>query len=58
MPTGNHQREVSEGLARSFMKIGDFKKAIEAAKQFVRSLKKQLEKLMENSLTHFTSSGT
>lgn len=35
MPTGNHQREVSEGLARSLLKSGDFKNALEAAKQFV-----------------------
>lgn len=35
MPTGNHQREVAEGLARSLMKTGDLKNALEAAKQFV-----------------------
>lgn len=35
MPTGNHQREVAEGLARSLMKAGDIKNALKAAKQFV-----------------------
>jgi hypothetical protein len=35
MRTGNHQREVSEGLSRSYLKLGDFKMALEAANQFV-----------------------
>ena len=35
MRTGNHQREVSEGLSRSYLKSGDFKMALEAANQLV-----------------------
>ncbi|XP_046636081.1 uncharacterized protein LOC124314774 [Daphnia pulicaria] len=39
--TGNHQREVSEGLCRSHLKLGDFKMALEAANQFKLSCKSE-----------------
>nr|CAH0106136.1 unnamed protein product [Daphnia galeata] len=41
MRTGNHQREVSEGLSRSYLKLGDFKMALEAANQFKLSCKSE-----------------
>lgn len=35
LSNGNHQREVSEGLARSLLKIGETEMSLEAATQFV-----------------------
>lgn len=41
MRTGNHQREVAEGLARSLLKLGDTKLSLEAATQLKLSCKSE-----------------